>query len=99
MGWSWNWSRGRKIDFVWGNDHDVHPAIQAPAVFGGITGNRMKLGVTGGGEPLRINALAHQQKPDHLGSAGGGKLPVRLKLSRVNGDIIGMPFNSEVARD
>jgi hypothetical protein len=79
------------------NDDDIDASIQAPTVFGGIVGDRVKLGVTGGGEPLGINALAHEQELDDLGSAGGGEFPVRLKLNRVDGDVVGMAFNAEIA--
>lgn len=81
------------------NDDDIDASIEAPAIFCGVVSDRVIFSVTGGREALGANAFAGKQEPDDLGSTGGGKLPIRLKLSRVDGYVVCMTLNAEIACD
>ncbi len=77
---------------------DVDAPVLGAAVLGSVAGDGMKLGVTCGGEVNRVDGTAFQQQAGDGGGACGGELPVGGELRGVDGDIVGVAFDSELAR-
>jgi hypothetical protein len=62
-----------------GDDDDIHATIEPSSLFAGIVGNRVILGITGGGETLRTDTLAREQDSYDLGGPRGGEFPIGLE--------------------
>ena len=83
--------------FMRRDDDDINAAVEPPAVFSGVVGDGVVLGIAGGGEALRLDVFADEQDSDDLTGARGGELPVGLELRRVDGNVVGMALDAEIA--
>ena len=81
------------------DDDDIDAAIEAASVFGGVVGDGVVLGITGGREARGSNVFAGEEEADDLGGARGGEFPVGLELRGVDGNIVGVAFDAEIASD
>src|SRR6266702_2393162 len=89
----------RGSEFVRGDDDDVDATVETAAVFAGSFGDGVVLGIACGGEALGPDAFAREKQADDFGGAGGREFPVGIELKRMDGDVVGVAFNAEIAAD
>ena len=77
--------------------NDVDAAVLQAACGGSVAGYGMELSVAGGGEIGRAGVAVFEQQACNAGGAGGRELPVGGELRGVDGEVVGVAFDAELA--
>src|SRR5208282_534713 len=76
-------------------DDYIHATVHAAAFCGEIGRDRMIFRVTGSAQAIGSETFPHDKEPHNLRCPGCREFPVRGKLRSVNGDVIGVAFDSQ----
>src|SRR5271170_4980069 len=76
---------------------DVDATVLGSAVFGGVVGDGMKLGIACCGEIGWVDWAVFEEKTCDGGGSRGGELPVAGELRGVDGYVVGVAFDAEGA--
>jgi hypothetical protein len=75
--------------------NDVDAAVLQASVLGGVAGDGVELGVAGGGEVGWIDGAVLENQTGDGGGTGSRELPVGGELRGVDGDVVGVAFDTE----
>ena len=76
-------------------DDDIHAAVVRAPFGRKVRIDRMKFGVASRRQTIGRKMIARDKHFDEFRGARGGKLPIGLKLSVMDGNVIRVPFDAQ----